>query len=60
MTIAQKSAPLLLVHFYFSKAMIDRVKNGGPALIPFEEIINTTRASFGVIKSLREGCWVEV
>jgi predicted dehydrogenase/threonine dehydrogenase-like Zn-dependent dehydrogenase len=42
------------------RLLIDRVKNGGPALIPLEEIINTTSASFGVIKSLREGCWVEV
>lgn len=42
------------------RLLIERVKNGGPALIPFEEIVNTTRASFAAIESLREGRWVEV
>ena len=42
------------------RLLIDRVKNGGPALIPFDEIVNTTMASFGAIESLREGRWVEV
>lgn len=42
------------------RLLIERVKNGGPVLIPFEEIINTTRASFGAIESLREGRWVDV
>jgi len=42
------------------RLLIERVKNGGPALIPFEEIVNTTMASFAAIESLREGRWVEV
>lgn len=42
------------------RLLIDRLKAGGEALIPFEEIINTTRASFGAITSLKEGRWVEV
>jgi len=42
------------------RLLIDRVKNGGEALIPFEEIVNTTRASFCAIESLREGRWVDV
>jgi len=42
------------------RLLIDRVKNGGEALIPYEEIINTTRASFAAIQSLKEGRWVEV
>ncbi|MCD6225319.1 MAG: bi-domain-containing oxidoreductase [Deltaproteobacteria bacterium] len=42
------------------RLLIDRVKNGGEALMSFGEIVNTTRASFGAVESLREGCWVEV
>ncbi|MEL5894379.1 bi-domain-containing oxidoreductase [Bacteroides sp. GD17] len=38
----------------------DRIMNGGESLIPFESIINTTRASFACIESLRENRWVEV
>jgi len=42
------------------RLLIDRVKNGGEALIPFGEIVNTTRASFAAIESLREGHWIEL
>ncbi len=38
----------------------DRIQKGGEALIPFESIINTTRASFAAIRSLKEGKWVEI
>lgn len=38
----------------------DRVRNGGEALIPFESIVNTTRASFAAIRSLKERKWVDV
>jgi hypothetical protein len=31
------------------------VKQGGAPLIPFDEIINTTRASFAAIESLKTG-----
>lgn len=37
-----------------------RSKEGGEALIPFDEIVNTTKASFAAIQSLKEGRWVEV
>ncbi len=42
------------------KLLIDRVKNGGAALIPFDEIINTTKASFAAISSLKEGKWIDI
>lgn len=38
----------------------DRIKNGGDALIPFDSIINTTKASFACITSLKENRWVDV
>lgn len=38
----------------------ERVQKGGEALIPFESIVNTTRASFACIESLKKKAWVEV
>lgn len=40
--------------------LTERIKNGGAALIPFDEIINTTLASFAAIDSLKQGGWVAV
>jgi hypothetical protein len=37
-----------------------RWKEGGEPLIPFNEIVNTTRATFGAIESLKQGKWVEL
>jgi len=39
--------------------LVDSVKTGSP-IIPFDEIVNTTRASFAAIKSLKEGRWIEI
>lgn len=38
----------------------ERLVNGGDALIPFESIMNTTRASFAAIQSLKENRWIEL
>ena len=38
----------------------ERSKNGGGALIPFESIVNTTKASFACIESLRSRSWIDV
>lgn len=40
--------------------LCDHLKNGGEPLIPMEEIINTTRVTFAAIRSLKEGCWVNI
>ncbi|MBX9837502.1 MAG: bi-domain-containing oxidoreductase [Silvanigrellaceae bacterium] len=40
--------------------LIKRVKQGGDPLIPFESIINTTKASFAALQSLREKRWVNI
>lgn len=40
--------------------LTDRVIQGGDAIIPFEEIVNTTRASLAAIQSLKENRWVKV
>lgn len=40
--------------------LICQTKLGGSPLIPFDEIVNTTKASFAAIKSLKQGKWIEV
>ncbi len=40
--------------------LVDRVSKGGEPLIPFDEIVNTTRASFAAIESLKSGAWINV
>jgi len=42
------------------KLLVDRVKTGGAPLIPFDEIVNTTRASLAAIESLQRGEWINV
>ena len=34
--------------------------NGGPALIPFDSIINTTQASFACIESIKQHSWINI
>lgn len=38
----------------------ERIQKGGEALIAFDSMINTTRASFACITSLKENRWVEI
>ncbi|GHT67079.1 oxidoreductase [Bacteroidia bacterium] len=38
----------------------ERIKTGGDALIPFDSIINTTKASFACMKSLKTKSWVDI
>lgn len=42
------------------KGLIESVKQGKGPLIPFDEIYNTTKASFAALRSLREGTWITV
>ncbi len=36
------------------------VKTGGPATIPFEEILNVSRAALAAVESLKTGAWVDI
>ena len=40
--------------------LINRINNGGEPLIPFEELINTTKTSFAAIESLKKGQWINI
>ena len=45
-------------HFNQFQSLVNQHKNGGEAIIPFDEIVNTTRASFAALESLKEGKWI--
>ncbi|EKB48604.1 bi-domain-containing oxidoreductase [Cecembia lonarensis] len=40
--------------------IVKTIKEGGKAVIPMESLINTSKASFAAIKSLKEGTWIDV
>lgn len=40
--------------------LVKQVNDGGDPLVPFMETVNTTKASFAAIESLKAGAWVEV
>ncbi|WP_281633893.1 bi-domain-containing oxidoreductase [Flavobacterium luteolum] len=40
--------------------LIEQTKNGGEPLIPFEELINTSKASFAAIESLKTNSWISI
>ena len=42
------------------KLLAERVKSGGKPLIPFDEIVNTTLASFAAVESLMRREWISV
>ena len=47
-------------HFNQFQELVTQQKNGGEAIIPFDEIVNTTKASFAAIESLKEGKWISI
>lgn len=40
--------------------LIDSIQKGGAQIIPMDDIINTTKASFAVIESLKKGAWIDI
>lgn len=47
-------------HFDQFNNLMTKIKSGGEELIPFDSIVNTTRASFAAIESLKTGQWISV
>jgi predicted dehydrogenase/threonine dehydrogenase-like Zn-dependent dehydrogenase len=43
----------------FNKLIKQQQKGGNP-MIPFDEIVNTTKASFAAIESLKQGKWIDI
>jgi predicted dehydrogenase/threonine dehydrogenase-like Zn-dependent dehydrogenase len=40
--------------------LIDSIQKGGNAIIPMDDLVNTTKASFAAIESLKTGTWVSL
>ena len=40
------------------RLLVQRMKSGGEALIPFSELVNATQASFACVESMTKGQWV--
>lgn len=47
-------------HYNQFGELIEQQQKGNNAIIPFEEIVNTTKASFAAIESLTQGKWIKV
>ena len=47
-------------HYNQFKELIEQEQKGGNPIISFDEIVNTTRASFAAIESLKQGKWIEI
>lgn len=42
------------------RRFVDQIQKGGDAIIPFEDIVNTTKASFAALESIKTNQWVKV
>jgi predicted dehydrogenase len=42
------------------RLFMDRLQSGGNPIIPFEEILNTSKASIAAIESLKNGEWIKI
>lgn len=47
-------------HYEQFRLFTERIKNGGAPIIPFNSLINTSRATLAVLDSLAGNCWVNV
>ena len=47
-------------HYNQFQELIQQQQEGGSPIIPFDEIVNTTKASFAAIESLKKGKWITV
>ena len=68
----QKSIGYNVPNFKYKKTLLDKgqfsqfkkylegIKNGSNSLIPMEELINVTKASFGALESLKNNKWVTI
>ncbi len=47
-------------HYNQFNELIAQQQAGGNPIIPFDEIVNTTKASFAAIESLKQGTWIAI
>jgi predicted dehydrogenase/threonine dehydrogenase-like Zn-dependent dehydrogenase len=47
-------------HYEQFRLFMERLQSGGAAIIPFEEIMNTSKATILAVESLKKGSWLNV
>src|SRR5690606_23592268 len=47
-------------HYEQFRLFLDRLKNGGEPIIPYMEIINTSRAAISAVESFKSNTWVNI
>jgi predicted dehydrogenase/threonine dehydrogenase-like Zn-dependent dehydrogenase len=47
-------------HYNQFRSIMERIRTGGTAVIPFDELMNTSRASIAAIESLKTKSWIEL
>jgi predicted dehydrogenase/threonine dehydrogenase-like Zn-dependent dehydrogenase len=47
-------------HQHQFNKLVEFLKNGGDQIIPMDEIINTTKASYAAVESLKSGSWIDI
>ena len=47
-------------HFDQFKIFLHNLHEGGPATIPYKEIMNTSRTAIAAVESLKQGAWIDV
>jgi predicted dehydrogenase/threonine dehydrogenase-like Zn-dependent dehydrogenase len=57
---SKKKTKLDKGHRHQFRLLVESIQNGGQPIIPFDEIVNTTKAGFAAIQSLKENRWIEV
>jgi hypothetical protein len=40
--------------------LIESIQKGGDPIIAMDELVNTTKASFAAVESLKKGNWVDI
>ena len=47
-------------HLNQFRKLLDLLKSGGTPMIPMNSIINTTRASFAAVESMKKNAWIDI
>ncbi|MCC6448199.1 MAG: dehydrogenase, partial [Chitinophagaceae bacterium] len=42
------------------RLLVDRIKNGGDPIIPYADLMNTSKAAIAAVESLKTGVWITI
>ncbi len=47
-------------HFHQFKTWLEHIRSGGAPVVPFESLLNTSKAAIAAVASLKQSAWVDV